>query len=108
MILKRIDPFSAGKLLGVLYGILGLVVGGIFTLASLLGAAVAGANGAEGAIALAMGAGAIVIAPIMYGILGFIGGLIGAALFNLAAYFAGGLELEVDLAMRPGHEHIEP
>ena len=38
--------------------------------------------------------GAIIIAPICYAILGFIGGLIGAVVYNFAAGMMGGIEVE--------------
>ena len=41
-----------------------------------------------------VGIGAIIIAPICYAILGFIGGLIGAVVYNFAANMMGGIEIE--------------
>jgi hypothetical protein len=41
------------------------------------------------------GAGAIVVLPIFYGVLGFVMTLIGAALFNLVVGVTGGIEVEV-------------
>jgi hypothetical protein len=41
------------------------------------------------------GAGAVILLPICYGIFGFIGTLIGAWLFNVAAGIVGGVEVEV-------------
>jgi len=41
-----------------------------------------------------MGAGAIVIMPIFYGVLGFIGTLIMASLFNLVVGITGGIEVD--------------
>ena len=41
-----------------------------------------------------MGAGAIVILPIFYGVFGFIGTLIMAALFNLVVGITGGIEVD--------------
>jgi uncharacterized membrane protein len=45
-------------------------------------------------ILLATLIGAIIIAPICYAILGFIGGLIGAVVYNFAAGMIGGIEVE--------------
>ena len=39
---------------------------------------------------------AIVLLPICYGLLGFVAGLISAFFFNLAAKYAGGLEIDVE------------
>ena len=41
-----------------------------------------------------VGAGAIVIMPIFYGVFMFVMGLIQAALYNLAAKWTGGLEVD--------------
>ncbi len=93
MTIKRIGPVSCGKVLGGLYGLLGLIAGGIFSLISLVGASVAGSN--EGLLAALFGVGAIIILPISYGVLGFIGGVISAALYNLVAGMFGGIEIEI-------------
>ena len=62
-----------------------------------------GASIVKGEAALAVGGGGIVLAivtlvgfPIMYGIIGFIGGALGALLYNLFANFVGGIEIEVE------------
>jgi hypothetical protein len=93
MTVKRIGPMSCGKVLGGLYGLLGLIIGTIFSLISLVGATVAGSN--EGMLAAIFGVGAIIIFPLFYGVLGFIGGVISAALYNLMAGMFGGIEIEV-------------
>ena len=41
------------------------------------------------------GAGAIVILPIFYGVLGFVGGAVTALAYNLIAGWTGGLEIDV-------------
>ena len=100
MIIKRIGVLSLAKLMTVLYGGIGLVVGACFALFSLLGGGAMMASGQEGAAAgsammMGMGIGAVIIFPIFYAVLGFIGGLISGWLFNLASRFTGGLEMDV-------------
>jgi len=41
------------------------------------------------------GIGAIVIVPIFYGAIGFIGGIISAAIYNLIGSTIGGIEVEI-------------
>jgi hypothetical protein len=99
MVIRRIGVLSLAKIHGVLGVGIGLLVGLMFALFSLLGGGAMMASGAEGGGAgagmmMGMGLGAVIIFPIFYGIACFIGGLIGAWLFNLAAGFVGGLELE--------------
>jgi hypothetical protein len=78
MILKRIAPFSLAKISGVLYTIIGLIVGCVFAMISLLGSAVSQNMGGHAFGAL-FGVGAIIFFPVLYGMLGFIGSLIVAA-----------------------------
>jgi len=97
MVLKRIGVMSCGKLMGMTYAVMGLIFGGILALVSLAGIALpqppnAGANPAP----FFFGGAAVIIFPIMYGIGGFIGGIIMAAIYNVVASMVGGLELEFD------------
>ena len=93
MTVKRIGPMSCGKVLGGLYGLLGLIAGGILSLFSLVGASIGGSD--QGMLAVGGGVGSIIILPLFYGVLGFIGGVISAALYNLVAGMFGGIEIEV-------------
>ncbi|HEX8186700.1 MAG TPA: hypothetical protein VF747_18175, partial [Blastocatellia bacterium] len=45
-----------------------------------------------------MGIISIFIFPVIYGVLGFIGGAIAALIYNFAAGFMGGVELELESA----------
>lgn len=92
MIVRRVSVLSVGKVLACLYALLGLIVGGLFSFLSLAGAA---AGGGQGAAAIVFGVGAAIIMPILYGLAGFIGGVITAALYNLAASLVGGIEIEL-------------
>lgn len=93
-VVKRVGVLSYGKINGALGVLVGLIIGGLFSLLSLAGAA---AGGREGAASMLFGVGAIVIVPIFYGVFAFIAGIIGGALYNLVASTIGGIELELEL-----------
>jgi len=101
MIVKRVAPLSVAKVMGVLYAIGGLLVGALISVISIVGGAI-GAGAGEGGNPFAMlfGAGAIIVLPIFYGVLGFIMTLIGAALYNFVASLVGGIEIEVEQVSR--------
>ncbi|HKI69408.1 MAG TPA: hypothetical protein VKA67_07465 [Verrucomicrobiae bacterium] len=91
--LTYIAPLRAGIVLGVLYGILSLIFVPIFLIAAVLGSR-------SGTPAPAIfGVGFAIMMPVIYAVIGFIGGIIAAALYNLIAKWTGGFEFEVrDLA----------
>ena len=91
--IKRIAPLQAGKILGILYFALGVVLVPFILIVGFIGSHAAPHPTAFPAI---FGAGFAVMAPIFYGVMGFIGGVISAALYNLAARFVGGVEVEVE------------
>ena len=100
MIIKRIGVMSLAKLMAVTYAAIGLIFGGFVALFGLLGGGAMMAAGADDAgmgsgIMAGMGLLAVIVLPIFYGVLGFIGGALSAFVFNLAAGWIGGLELEV-------------
>src|SRR5687768_9191017 len=70
MVVRSVAPLSVGKIAGVLYALIGLIVGAFFALAALAGA-FAGAEHA-GIIGSIMGLGAIVVFPLLYGCMGFL------------------------------------
>ena len=91
VVLKRIGVLSAAKLEGLLMVIFGLIMGIIFAVFGAAGATLSG----FGAFGASVGILAIIIMPIFYGIIGFIGGAVGAFLYNLIAGWIGGIELEL-------------
>ena len=95
MVIKRVGPLSCAKVAGLLYAALGAIVGVFVALFSLAGAFASDSSGGAGLGAL-LGVGAIVIAPVFYGCLGFVFALIAAALYNVVAGFTGGVELDVE------------
>jgi hypothetical protein len=99
MIVKRVGPVSVAKNVAVLYAVLGIIIGGFFSLAGIAGAfggAAGEDSGAAAGLAALFGVGAIVIFPIFYACVGFIGSLIAAALYNLVASMVGGIQLDVE------------
>ena len=89
---KRIGVASCAKMLGVLYGVAGLIVGAMFSLFALAGA---GAGAGGGPEAVFGGVLAIILLPLFYGIGGLIGGAIMAFVYNLVASSVGGIEIEL-------------
>lgn len=85
------------KVEGLIGVVIGLIAGLVFFLVGsalqtvLQSAEVDGASGL-----MAGGAIGIIALPIMYGIFGFIGGAIGALLYNLIAGWIGGIEIELE------------
>ena len=94
MVIKRIGPLSCAKIIATLYAIMGLIIGCIFSAIALAGGFGSDTSGA-GAFGAMLGAGAVVILPILYGGLGFLATLIGAWIYNVLAGLVGGIELEV-------------
>ena len=96
MTITRVGPLSAAKVAGLLYVVIGLVAGAFVSLFALAGAAIgAGSGNGDGATFGALfGVGAIILLPIFYGFFGFVGTLIMAALFNVAAGMVGGIEVD--------------
>jgi hypothetical protein len=95
MVIRRIGPLSCAKLAGVLYAGIGLIAGAIFSLVALVGGfAAAQESGNAAFAALFFGVGAIVFLPLFYGAMGFVMTLVAAWLYNVAAGFVGGVEIQ--------------
>lgn len=90
---KRVGVLSLGKIVGIIYAIIGLIFGAIITIAALLVGSTLSSLGFEGDM---FGTGAIIILPIVYGILGFILGILIAMVYNLVARYIGALELDME------------
>jgi ribose/xylose/arabinose/galactoside ABC-type transport system permease subunit len=99
MRVTHIGPLSVAKVAFILYGGIGLIVGAIVALASLLGATIGMAQGEHSAlIGAVFGVGAVVLLPLLYGGFGALGALISAGLYNLVAGMVGGVELTLEQA----------
>lgn len=97
MVIRKVGALSVGKVLGILYAILGLFIGAAIAVASMLGFLVQAGNGGDASpLAVIFSVAAVVILPVFYGVLGFIFGAIGSLVYNVVASMVGGIELTVD------------
>lgn len=88
--LNKIGVLSVAKINAVIGAILGLIWG---ILAAIIGTTFA-VLGGLGALA-GLGLWSIIVFPIVYALIGFVGGAIGAFLYNLVAGWVGGIEVEL-------------
>lgn len=91
--LRSIGVLSSAKIFAVVQAAIGILVGFLFLIFAIVGAALAPAQQKLGM------AGMIVIAilmPVIYGLIGFVAGAIWAFVYNLVAQAIGGLELQLD------------
>ncbi len=96
MQIKKIEPLSAGKLLGTMYALIGLLFGGFTAIFAMIGAAaIAGGNAPIQDIMA--GVASIFIMPLFMGVAGFLGGVVGAFLYNIFAGMVGGISLEIEV-----------
>lgn len=99
MVIKHVGPLSVGKICFALYALIGLLAGlFIASFGFLLSNAAASSPDNTWPMAMLgpfMGIGAIIIFPIVYGVIGFIAGVIFAAFYNVVARMMGGIEVEI-------------
>lgn len=101
MTVRRVGVLSAAKMYGMVGLGIGLIVGVIYGLIVMMFGAImltSQESGASGAAAGGFVIGLLIMIgfPIAYGVLCFIAGAIGGFIYNIAAKFAGGLELELE------------
>ena len=90
--IRSIGVLSLAKIMGFVYGLLGLIIGGFVSILTLFGINIikTAQSGPESLVAIL----GVLLLPIIYGCVGFIGGIIVGFLFNLAAGWVGGLEVK--------------
>jgi len=92
--LVRIAPLKAGVVLGTLYAVLSLLVAPLM-LIFVIASSAHGGDAREMGKAAGIGIGMVVAMPFMYGVLGFLGGVVLAFAYNVITKFTGGLEFTV-------------
>lgn len=100
--IRKLGVLSVAKIQAAIMLVVSLLIsipyGLIVILYSLFGAGMVGGDAAFaiGGGGVVLGVAIIVGLPIMYSVVGFIGGAIGALLYNLFSSFVGGIEIEVE------------
>ena len=94
---KRFDVLSVAKIAGLCYAAIGLLLIPVFLLFSIMASTAAKQQGGMPAgIGAMFGVGMAVMAPILYGVMGFIMGALGAFVYNLISGWVGGIEVELE------------
>ncbi len=88
MEIRSIEIWSAAKVLGATYALIGLIVGVLSTIAVLIGG-----GGNEGYMAAGSVVGTFLII-IVYGIGGLIAGVLTAVFYNIVASVVGGIRIQ--------------
>lgn len=96
--ITKIGVLSFGKIFGIIYAMMGLILGAIMSIMFMIVGPVETGSTIEN---LMFGVGSIIVLPITYGIIGFIGGIITAFIYNIAVGFTGGLKIEVESSPVP-------
>ena len=90
--IRNINPIQLAIVTAVLEAFIGVLVGIFFGLfSSAMGALAPGGAANFGWLS-------IIIFPILYAVIGFIGGIIGGVLYNLVAGWTGGIEITLSQA----------
>ena len=92
-IIKSVGVLSVAKIVGLIYGCMGLIIAPLFLMMGLMGSALGQQQNSPlaGAFGIGFGIGLAVLAPVIYGAIGFVMGAIGALLYNLFARWVGGI-----------------
>jgi len=95
--LKRIAPLQFGLMLGATYGLISLVFVPFILLFSVLAKSMPHAdNVTQQGFPMVASVALAVILPVAYAVMGLIGGIIAAWIYNIVAKFVGGIEVEVE------------
>ena len=92
-VLKSVGVMSVAKILGLLYGCIGLLFAPLFLLFGLMGSLVGQGKTPFAGI---FGVVFAVLMPVLYGGMGFVTGAISALLYNVLAKWMGGYELQLE------------
>lgn len=92
-VLKSVGVLSIARIMGLIYGCMGLLLAPFFLLFAILGS-VAGRN--RNPLAGLLGIVFALAVPFLYGLTGFVTGALGGLLYNWLSKWVGGVELELE------------
>jgi hypothetical protein len=91
-VVRRIGVISVANVYALICVVFGFIIGLITGVMSCA----ATATDTIGLLGFGFGVIGIIVIPILYGIIGWIGGAIGALVYNLVAGWIGGIKIELD------------
>jgi hypothetical protein len=95
--IKKFNPLSVMKIAAICYAALGLFEGILVAVVfSVIGPRGPEATGMPRFLAPLFGVFSIFVFPIGFAVVGAIGGGLGAVIYNVAARFVGGIEVEAE------------
>ena len=90
--IKKVGVLSFAKIQAITGAAMGLLTGAFYALAGVA----LGTNAEYLGIMAGFGIALLILLPILYGILGFVFGVLGAFIYNLIANLVGGIEVEIE------------
>jgi hypothetical protein len=95
--ITKFDPLSVMKISAIAYGLMGLLEGALMSVIfSVVRFANPGGRPMPPGFNALFGGFAIIIFPIVFAVIGAIFAGIGAAIYNVAARYVGGIQVEVE------------
>lgn len=96
MVIRRIEPLSLARVLGIFYGVVGLIVA-FFVLSGVAVGVIAPmvVTRQLGGGAFVLAIGVAIVLPFLYGGIAFVVGMIAAGIYNLIADRLGGIVIDV-------------
>lgn len=95
--IKRFGILSVAKIQSAVMGVMGLIIGLVYSVVLVVMGIIALVSGNKAGIVMFVLAVAVVIlAPLLYAVLGFVFGALSAWAYNLVAGRIGGIELELE------------
>lgn len=93
--LKKIGSFSLAKVLGIFMAVVGLIVGLVFA-GIFITAGISHYKNTTLGAGIILGILFLILAPVLYGIIGFIAGALSALVYNLLARLVGGIGITIE------------
>lgn len=94
--IRKIDILSAGKVVGIIYLIIGIFAGLFLSIAPRMGYGMMNAGYSSAFGSMMYGGAGIILFPILYGVGGFLAGIISAFLYNIIVGWIGPIIIETD------------